>query len=142
MCLTGSPDGIFLRADRSLVIVDYKTAKYTEGQDELRPMYVTQLNGYALIAERQYTGVVSGLALVYAEPITSDDAAIADGVHLTDGFRMSFSVRVVDVPLRVEMIHPLLERARKILDAVAAPKGTDGCRDCERLDGLVGLARD
>jgi len=46
--LTGSPDGVFVRNDGSLMIVDYKTAKFTGNQDNLHPMYEAQLNAYAL----------------------------------------------------------------------------------------------
>ena len=35
--LTGSPDGVLVKADNSHVIVDYKTAKFTPAQDELLP---------------------------------------------------------------------------------------------------------
>ena len=37
--LTGSPDGVFVRADGSHMIVDYKTAKFTGNQDRLHPPY-------------------------------------------------------------------------------------------------------
>ncbi len=49
--LTGVPDEMFLRNDGSYLIADYKTARFTDHQDELSPMYEVQLNGYAQIAE-------------------------------------------------------------------------------------------
>ena len=47
--LTGIPDAIYQRPNGKIVIVDYKTARYTAGQDELLPIYEIQLNGYAYI---------------------------------------------------------------------------------------------
>ncbi len=47
--LTGIPDEMFLRTDESYFIADYKTARFTNHQDELIPMYEVQLNGYAYI---------------------------------------------------------------------------------------------
>lgn len=41
--LRGEADGMLLRGDGSMVIVDYKTARYTEGQDRLLPVYEVQL---------------------------------------------------------------------------------------------------
>src|SRR2546425_12393327 len=37
--LTGMPDAVFELKDETLLIADYKTAKFTEAQDELFPVY-------------------------------------------------------------------------------------------------------
>ena len=47
--LRGEADGIFRMADGSHTIVDYKTAKYTPGQEKMLSVYEAQLNGYAYI---------------------------------------------------------------------------------------------
>jgi hypothetical protein len=138
--LTGAPDGLFVRSDGSLLIVDYKTAKHTEGQDVLLPIYETQLNAYAFIAERLGMGKVSDLALIYTEPVTTDKAATSAGIHVINGFRLGFSVGIIEVALRPDSIPPLLARTRNILDLVHPPAGRPGCPDCERLDGLLELA--
>jgi len=140
MKLTGAPDALFVKADESLVVGDYKTAKYTEGQEELLPVYETQLNAYALVAQRRAMGSVSGLALIYAEPVTTELAAASDEAHTSGGFRMEFSVRVLNVVPRLEEVSGLLSRARRILELERAPAGRDGCRDCERLEGLLRVA--
>lgn len=111
--LTGMPDGVFVRRDRSKVIVDYKTARYTGTQDELFPMYATQLNVYAIIAEKCGLSPVTGLSLIYMEPVTE----LADGYmgQVEDaGFNLQFLAHVLDVPLQPELIPDLLARARKI----------------------------
>jgi hypothetical protein len=50
--LTDGPDAVFVKTDNSYVIGDYKTAKFTNNQDALLPMYEVQLNSYALIGEQ------------------------------------------------------------------------------------------
>lgn len=139
--LTGTPDGILRFRDGSIAIIDYKTARYTPGQDKLMPMYVVQLNGYAAIAEHQGVGPVSKLALVYAEPITDQASADRPEIATDEGFTMPFSVSVHPVGLDPRMLEPLFRRARQIYDLPEAPKGRDGCKDCERLNNLMLLAR-
>jgi len=137
--LTGAPDAVFELRDGSLLIADYKTAKYTGTQDELFPMYRMQLNAYAVIAERIGYGRVSGLALLYAEPVTDATVASEDRLHRSEGFSMGFDARILPVALDPEAIPPLLDRVRSILGEGSPPQGRAGCKDCERLDGLVGL---
>lgn len=137
--LTGAPDAVFEFRDGSLLIADYKTAKFTATQDKLFPMYRTQLNAYAAIAERIGYGHISRLALIYTEPVTDKAIAAADGVHRPDGFSMAFTARLLDVDLDLNTIPPLLVRVRQILDAAAPPAGRLGCKDCEKLDGILRL---
>ena len=66
--LNGMPDDIFIMADGRYFIVDYKTAKFSDAQDALLPLYVVQLNGYAYIFEKMGMGKVGGLGLCYYEP--------------------------------------------------------------------------
>ena len=58
--LTGVPDDIFIMAGGRYFIIDYKTAKFTDTQDSLLPMYVVQLNSYAYIFEKLDMGTVGG----------------------------------------------------------------------------------
>src|SRR6267154_2416329 len=69
--LTGVPDEIFRLARRGngLAILDYKTARYTETQDELLPIYHAQLNCYAVISERIGLGETRWAGLAYYEPV-------------------------------------------------------------------------
>lgn len=135
--LTGSPDGIYVRADDSRLIVDYKTAKYTGTQDKLFPMYETQLNVYALIGQSRGLAPISGLALIYTEPVTDENTAAQDTIHHVGGFSMSFIAYVLNVDLDFGKLRPFLARVRDILDRPSAPRGRDRCKDCGRLDDLV-----
>jgi hypothetical protein len=138
--LRGSPDGILVRTDNSNLIVDYKTAKFTGHQDELLPMYEAQLNAYAYIGESCGLSPVSGLALVYTEPVTDEAAAGRDATLTDDGFLMGFSAHIVQVSLRPEVIPGLLKQARKIHDLARPPQSTPGCKDCASLASILAVA--
>jgi hypothetical protein len=139
--LTGTPDGILLLADGSHLIVDYKTAKFTATQDELFPMYEAQLNAYAYIGERRGLAPVSGLALVYTEPVTDEKAAHTETNVTQQGFRMDFSAHLLLVKIIPELVPRLLRTARKVYDLPQAPERVPNCEDCELLDGLLKATR-
>lgn len=138
--LRGSPDGILIRDDGSNLIVDYKTAKFTAQQDELFPMYEVQLNAYAYIGERAALSPVSGLALVYTEPVTDETAAQKDANTTGQGFLMEFSAHILPVQLRPRMVPKLLRRVREIYDRKRPPESAQGCEDCQRLENLFTVA--
>ena len=139
--LTGSPDGVFVRGDKSHLIVDYKTAKFTGAQDKLLPMYDAQLNAYALIGEQRGLAPVSGLALIYMEPKTGDEVASRDENHREDGFIMGFSANIFTVTLAPTKLRPLLAKTREIYELTSPPVGRAGCKDCPLVDQLVGLVK-
>lgn len=138
--LAGTPDDLLIRPDKSFVIVDYKTAKYTAAQDELFEIYQTQLNAYALIAEQLDLKPISALALVYMEPVTADGASKQKQNVRTDGFAMGFAAKVQKVELNVGIIPPLLKKARAIYDLKTPPKGRAECKDCVLVSELLALA--
>lgn len=138
--LTGVPDEILRGTNGSLFIGDYKTARYTGNQDDLLPMYVTQLNSYAVIAERIGLGRVTGLGLIYYEPATDIGVSDIDSVTDDDGFSMRFVAKLLPIKLQPKSIPPLLRRVRNICDRPTAPAGREGCEDCERLEQLVEVA--
>jgi len=139
--LTGAPDGILTLPDGSIAIIDYKTAKYTGAQDRLMPMYMVQLNAYALIAKHLGIGNVTKLALVYSEPVTDEETAAQPEIHSDEGFVMPFSIFIHPVPMEPAKLQPLLKKAREIYDLPEAPDGRAGCEDCKRLDALMLLSR-
>ena len=142
MLLTGVPDEI-IRNGVELAILDYKTARHTEGQDALLPVYRVQLNCYSRIAERLGMGQVRRLALLYYEPKT--DITIGDLAGLMDegGFAMRFNPQVVPIPLEPEIVPPLLAMARRLYDLPGPPSGSDGCKNCgivERMTRMLQLS--
>ena len=138
--LRGTPDGILVMQDDSHLIVDYKTAKFTAHQDELFPMYEVQLNAYAVIGEQKGFAPVSGLALVYTEPVT-DNATAAKDANLTEaGFLMEFSAHIRPVDLARGRIPLLLAKVREIFERKSPPEPREGCKDCALLQNLIYLA--
>ena len=137
--LTGVPDEMIRAENGSVVILDYKTAKFTDTQDELLPMYRCQLNAYANIAEHLGFGAVSALGLIYFEPVT--DLHPPEIVARTDpnGCRMDIRATPLLVDLDPGMVPPLLRRAREIAELANPPEGRPGCRDCWLTDRMVEL---
>ena len=137
--LTGSPDGILIREDDSFCIIDYKTAKYTNTQDKLFSMYETQLNVYALIAEEVEINPVSGLALIYTEPVTTEPEVIFQKQHSERGFQMNFSAYIKEVQINNKILIPLLEKTREIFDCSNPPESRDKCKNCKDLNIILKL---
>jgi hypothetical protein len=137
--LTGALDAIFERDDGSLVLADYKTAKFTGNQDALLPMYEVQLNAYAYIARALEWAPVSTLALIYTEPETEAAHAHPDRSAHPRGFSMGFAAKVLPVPVDLRRIEPMLVRVRDLVSAATPPEGLPGCKDCQRLAGIVAL---
>lgn len=139
--LTGSPDGVFIRLDGSHLIVDYKTSRYTGNQDKLFPMYEAQLNAYALIGEHNGLAPVSGLALLYMEPVSDDAAAHDEGSHRADGFILGFTANIHPVAQDSARIGQLMARTRAIYELAESPAARPGCKNCKLLDELVSVAK-
>jgi len=134
--LTGSPDGVFVRPDGSHLIADYKSARFTDVQDELFPMYEVQLNAYALIGEACGFSPVSSLALIYMEPMTNGDPQF-HGQCRKFGFEMGFTAKTLRVEIRPQLLSPLFARTRELVKAPTPPKARPGCKDCELIQGLL-----
>jgi hypothetical protein len=136
--LSGAVDDIWT-CDGGIVIPDYKTAKYTENADKLLPMYKTQLNGYAKIAEATGLGKVLAIPLVYMEPQTDQGFVDLNSQHDND-WNMTFWPKVLELELDIESIDPLLEKARALYDG-SIPDPTEGCKDCAALENIIGYCK-
>jgi hypothetical protein len=139
--LTGVPDELFRQRDGTLVILDNKTARFTDAQDELLGLYRVQLNAYAYIARRIGLGKISVLGLVYYEPQTDVNSGSIDSVLCNDGFTMRFTAKLLPLPLKPGRIPSLLKRVRAIHDMPIAPTGRIGCKDCRLVDRLIEVAQ-
>lgn len=136
--LTGVPDLLVGLPGNGLAILDLKTARFSEHQDELLPMYQIQLNGYALIAEGLDMGHVEALGLVYCEPPAGDGDRDLDALVGDQGFTMPFRATAVPVELDRGIIGPLLKRAKEILGLEKAPREREGCGDCRMVGEMAG----
>jgi PD-(D/E)XK nuclease superfamily len=136
--LRGTPDDIFELRDGSFHIVDYKTAKATETQDVLFPLYEVQLNVYAhlgriLLGFRQIR-----LSLIYMEPQTHCSAELLPELIFDNGFNLRFCAMLKHVTCQPEeFLARLLRRARTIYDKESAPRGRDGCENCELISAFM-----
>jgi len=138
----GTPDDVFRLSDGSHHIVDYKTAKATEKQDELFPMYEVQLNLYAYISPKVGFSPITGLSLIYMEPQTDLQSDGIDDLMSRQDFSLKFEATLVPVANRAGTLIPdLLQRARKICDSARPPSGRDGCKDCKLLEKLMAVAQ-
>ncbi len=135
--LTGAPDEIIELSKGGYCILDYKTAKFTNTQDELLPMYEVQLNAYAFIGEHLRFRPVKNLFLLYYEPRTDIGPDQIDSFVFNDGFKLHFSQRMFPIPLKIGMIPALLEKVRELYDLPRAPAGKNGCKDCQAIDSIV-----
>lgn len=136
--LRGEADAIFLLADGTCAIVDYKTSRHNPDNRSQHRVYRAQLNAYAWIAERLDFPPVSRLALVYMEPATDSEANDTAGAVNDKGFVLGFRPRVVDVSLEPDrLVPPLLRQAARIHASCVAPEPRNGCRDCAALAGLI-----
>jgi hypothetical protein len=136
--LRGTPDDVFQLADGSFHIVDYKTAKATETQEVLFPLYEVQLNVYAFLGGRLNRFQTVRLSLIYMEPQTDCAVDELTDLILEDGFGMHFAATPKEVTCQPErLIPPLLQRARAIYDRESPPRGKDDCQNCERLSNLL-----
>lgn len=134
--LTGTVDDLFvIGKDRGVHIPDYKTAKYTDNQDKLIPMYKVQLNGYAKIYDGLGENII-GLSMIYMEPLTEEWAA--DEWANQNNFKMVFDPKFVPVAVDLESLDPLFEKTRQIYDG-KLPEPAPKCKDCEILEGIVDL---
>ncbi len=139
--LTGVPDQLFQRQAKSYGIIDYKTARYTKGQDALMPMYEVQLNGYAYIAEAIGLVPVKDLYLVYFEPPVKERFGELSARHTNaEGFEMPFTPIIHRIRKDTGHIEALLDKALSIYELDAAPEGLDACGECARLDDLIRIA--
>ncbi len=139
--LTGVPDEILRHPKHGLWIGDYKTARFTDTQDRLAPMYQVQLNCYALIASHTRLGSVYGLGLLYYEPLTEikdEDRELMIG---EDRFFLAFSPKLQPVNVEPNLIPPLLRRVREICDLPVSPPSRLGCDDCRILEMLLRSTR-
>ena len=138
--LTGDPYLLFLKKDGTLGIVDYKTARYTENQDKLLPMYNVQLNGYALISESVFCKKVSTMHLVYFEPPHSKVALKVGHKNVNNvGFMMPFTSNIHKIDKDTKMVINLMVEAKKIIDSSTPPNGKEGCKECQNLINLLQL---
>ena len=135
--LRGSPDERFQMADDTVAILDYKTARFTEHQDELLPIYTVQLGVYQWLTLKLEHKETSVTGLVYYEPPTKEEMESFDPDKiLTDGFLMKFKAHILPVQTDLAQVESLLAEAQRIVQSNDPPAGKVGCKDCQKIDHI------
>jgi hypothetical protein len=132
--LSGIPDDIWVRADGTKAIVDFKTAKKTNNQDVLYPMYEIQNNVYDVLF-----GYHADLYLIYMEPLTEKSAASCNIIDV--GFNMGFNAVVVPVVNDRKVVRQALTITRDIYELEKPPESRSGCKDCQMLENVIELLK-
>lgn len=140
--VSGVMDDLFECVNGTLIIPDYKTAKYTANQDKLFPMYAGQLNAYAWIQRPLSPKPIALLCLIYFEPVTKYPGVEAKKTtwpmtKYTDvGFDMAFSAHSIMVDQDPDLVPDLLRKAKEILIQPEPPIALVGCKDCDNLNRI------
>lgn len=138
--ITGVPDDILKMDDDSYHILDYKTSKLTQTQDQLFPLYEIQLNAYAVVAKQIGFTPVSAASLVYMEPQTDISPDKMEKLSSQEVFSMEFKTMLKPIALEQEKISPLLKQTRQIYDEPNPPEPLRGCKNCELVGEFISIA--
>ena len=138
--LGGVPDALWVTDTGELVIVDWKTSRVSEGELKKWESYVTQLNAYAWIAERQQNvelPPVRRLALLYTEPLSLKESE--GGITRANGFVLPFRTIWKEVELQPGRVEKLLLKAQSILSSESQPKSMRNCFECGKVERMTEL---
>ena len=134
------PDDVFELEDGTLSVIDYKTSRYSKGQDRLIPLYEGQLSVYAAVLESLGYGDVAKAGLIYFEPVTDGDDDDVLGLITRKGYRLDWRTRPVEVDIDLNNVRKLLKLARKLFDMSTPPTCQNpDCFDCMSIDALCRL---
>lgn len=137
--LTGAPDQMYRRIDRSVFIADFKCAQQSGRSGTSSLLASAQLASSAFIANHAGYGPVSGMGLIYTDPAFDLSPDQLNRLMQHDGFYMRFRCRLVEVVMKTAPDVPtLLKMARDLYDGPLPPPKVD-CDDCRRMARLFWL---
>jgi hypothetical protein len=143
--LTGVPDAIFGNKESSYTIVDYKTARFTDAQRSLLPLYEVQVRAYATMAKAAGLKPLSSLLLIYLEPLTGDEDIVEvmdDKAPPSGKLNLKLQPFVHSISQNESQVIRLLETADRILNLADPPDSYEGCLNCSALKNLKELVND
>jgi len=129
--LVGVPDHVLEWEDGTVSPIDYKTSRFTKGQDTLKPLYEAQVDAYSYLLDMTSARKSSRAALVYFEPTGAETMTLTD-----KGYVQPWQVSVALIDVSGETTLELLGTAREIFEQKIAPDGRAECLDCELLEKL------
>lgn len=138
--LYGEPDEICEASDGCLCVLDHKTARPKDGTDPLIGMYETQVNGYALIAERGLKlGTVSKGGLIYWSADHEKVIECPENAYRVNRLWISFVPTPVPIEIDYSTLDAPLQEATRLWELRTPPDRTEKCPDCKKLDALLAL---
>jgi hypothetical protein len=138
----GEPDIVCKDDKGRLTVLDFKTSRFSKGQDPLRPLYEAQVSLYAFLLEALGRGDAARAGLVYFEPVLdeSDDDLLK--TLTKKGLRQDWITTPFEFDIDRDNVRSLLSAVRKLYDLSLPPdcnrKGKN-CRDCGRLKQIYDL---
>lgn len=140
--LRGAPDVVVHDKDELKWFVgDYKTARYSKGQDFYLLQYRVQLSVYVFLLEKNGVVRPGKAALFYFGPPKQATAKELLKRAEKNGFALPFDVEVVEIEIYdSQVILDLLARVREIYDG-DVPEGREGCGDCKKLDNYIAKSK-
>jgi PD-(D/E)XK nuclease superfamily len=138
--LQGEPDDIFALKDKSIAIVDHKTANPRNGADPLIELYRCQVIGYALIAEAGLRlGKVSKGGLFYWSAASQDVISNPSSFYRNNQLWVAFNPKPVVFEIDYDYLKSPLKEAVRLWNLESPPERSQGCSDCRKLDALFAL---
>ena len=134
--LVGVPDHVLQWKDETVSPIDYKTSRYSKGQDSLKPLYEAQLDAYSYLLDKKCAMESDRGALVYFEPTGAETMVLTD-----QGYTQPWKVSVCLIDVSGETTLRLLDQAREIYEQKVAPDGRAECLDCELLEKMAAVAK-
>ncbi len=131
-----TPDEIFTTAEGGFMIVDYKTARFTDTAASLFPRYQAQLAIEAMIGQTigvLHQPVTAGL--LYMEPVAGKPVG-------ENGSGIDFNPMLKTVTIDPDLPRQLIEKAKWLIFTVnngEVPEGRVGCEQCEAIRAIAAL---
>ncbi len=134
---------MFWMPDKSLCVVDHKSAHNRETDDPFLPQYKIQVIGYANIAELGLElGTVSRGGIWYWD--IQHKEVIADPKSYLRKGRICppFTPKLIDVEIDYKRLDPLFRELKKVWKASDPPQRREKCSDCSKRDALFAIEDD
>lgn len=140
--VTAIPDEVLELPNGKLAVVDFKSARFSSGQDKLRPLYHAQLSTYSWMVEKQGHGQVEKAGLIYFEPVMDESDESLLKCATKKGYDQPWIT--TPVPIKIDRKQPeaLLKVVRKLRDMSVPPACNGNCHtDCSRIAELYQICR-
>jgi hypothetical protein len=137
--LYGAPDEVLERKGGGLCVIDHKTAHFRADKDPFHAQYVTQVTGYANIAEGLGLGEVTLAGLMYWEAQVSDVLDNPSRRYVGGKLFIPFTPTCLEIKIDYSILDPLLEELKRVWEAKTSPDGREGCDDCKKLELLLAI---